>query len=89
MFFKLQCFNFIDYGKNTKKSDDILDIMFRQKYEGTNITFKSNADLCKDFPSRGEPLSALQLIKYNVERTTSKDLVRYHILTQQVKYFSF
>jgi len=36
----------LDYGENTKKSDDILDIMLRKKYEGTEgITFKSLCDL--------------------------------------------
>ena len=91
-FFNLQCHIFLDYKKNSKKSDDILDIMFRQKYEGTNITFKSIADLRRDFPS-GEPLGVLHLIKSYVERTTRKDMVIYsfgvapNILSQQVKYF--
>ena len=68
--------------------------MFRQKYEGTNISFKSIADLRRDFPS-GEPLNALNLIKSYVERTSRKDMVRYYfgvvatnILSQQVKYFN-
>ena len=83
---------FLDYARNSKKSDDILDIMFRQKYEGTNISFKSIADLRRDFPS-GKPLGVLNLIKSYVERTTRKDMVRYsfgvapNILSQQVKYF--
>ena len=87
------CYLFLDYKKNSKKSDDILDIMFRQKYEGTNITFKSIADLRRDFPS-GKPLGVLNLIKSYVERTTRRDLVRYYfgvvtnILSQQVKYLN-
>merc|ERR1712110_555972 len=30
----------LDYSRNSKKSDDILDIMLREKYKGTKVTFK-------------------------------------------------
>ena len=59
-----------------------MDIMFRQKYEGTNITFKSIADLRRDFPSE-YPLGVLNLIKSFVERTTRKDLVKYFLVGLQ------
>lgn len=35
----------LDYTNHSKESDDILDIMFRKKYEGTKIIFKSIADI--------------------------------------------
>ena len=50
--------------------------MFSQKYEGTKITFKSIADLRRDFASE-EPLSVLHLIESYVKRTKREDLVRY------------
>jgi len=56
----------LDYNEDTKKSDDILDKMLREKYRGTRITFQSTADLRRDLQSHGT-LSTLQLIKTYME----------------------
>ena len=65
-------YNFSDYDYDDKKSDDILDFMLRKKYEGTNIIFKSMADLRRDLPSQ-ESLRSLQLIKAYQEKIRNEN----------------
>ena len=59
---------FLDFPK--KRSDDILDIRLRQKYD--NITFKSVADLRRVISSQ-ESLNALQLIKSYLKKIKSHE----------------
>ena len=56
---------------------------YRKKYERTDITFRSIADLRREFPSQ-DSLSTLQLIKSFVEKIKNEnenaDLVRHIFL---------
>ena len=73
---------FLDYDRSRKRSDDVLDVRLRQKYDLTNITFKSVGDLRRNFPSQ-ENLSALQLIRSYQEKIKSqinKDQVNYYFV---------
>ena len=47
---------------------------FRNKYEGTEVTFKSTADLRSDSDSKQR--TALELIKLYVKNKNNKNLVR-------------
>ena len=47
---------------------------FRNKYEGTEVTFKSTADLRSDSDSKQR--TALELIKLYVQNKKNKNLVR-------------
>ena len=60
-------YHFLDYEGGSKRSDDVLDFILRQKYNKTNITFKSIADLRRDLASQGA-LSVLKLIKSYQEK---------------------
>ena len=71
-------YHFLDYEDHSKRSDDVLDVILRQKYNETNITFKSIADLRRDLASQ-EALSVLELIKsYQAKRKSEskKDQVK-------------
>ena len=78
---------FLDYPKDSKKSDDILDIMLRlhfysnskitialsrKKYKGTRIKFQSTADLRRACQSN-KTLSTLQLIKSFIENNKTEN----------------
>ena len=64
-------------------------IISRKKYEGTNITFKSIADLRKEM---GETLGTFALIKSFIEsdiNNNGKEQVRHHILIYKDGYIIF
>ena len=79
--------HFLDYDQDSKKSDDILDIMLRlhfysnskitialsrKKYKGTRIEFHSTADLRRACQSN-KTLSTLQLIKSFIENNKTEN----------------
>ena len=53
------------------KSEDVLEIAFRRKYEGTEIEFKSIADLRGDCDAYR--LTTYQLIKCYIKKLSSRD----------------
>ena len=66
----------------SKRSDDILDIMLRQKFNKTNITFKSIADLRRKYSGN----NALQLIKsYQEKIDNTKNIDHVSILFGSVR----
>ena len=73
-------YHFLDYEDRSKRSDDVLDFILRQKYNETNITFKSIADLRRDLASQEAlSVSVLELIKsYQAKRKSEnkKDQVK-------------
>ena len=57
--------------RESKKSDDVLDIAYRKKYENTEIQFKSIADLQRICDAHG--LTTCQLLRYYIEILYSRD----------------
>ena len=55
----------LDWDKNTSKSkrkNDVLDLIFHQRYSNTGITFKSLADLRR---ARGQSSSNYHILDYS------------------------
>ena len=61
----------LDYRGGIKKSDDVLDSIFKRKYEGTEIYFKSIADLQRE--CNADNVSTCQLIKLYIQILNSRD----------------